>query len=97
MYKADEQRERDRHADRERAPRAVLERVDDGEAEPGERDDDDEEDGDRGGRARDRADLGARDVGERAPPRRVDAHRMIMSCTAPARQTPPTSQISPGA
>ena len=33
-------------ADRERAPRAVCQRVDDGEAEAGERDDDDEEDGD---------------------------------------------------
>src|SRR5258708_1085192 len=32
-----------------------------------------------------------------APPRRVDAHRMIMSWTAPARQTPPTSQMRPGA
>ena len=31
------------------------------------------------------------------PPRRVDAHRMTKSCTAPARQTPTTSQISPGA
>ena len=32
-----------------------------------------------------------------APPRRVDAQRMIMSWTAPARHTPPTSQMSPGA
>ena len=31
------------------------------------------------------------------PPRRVEAHRIIESCTAPARQTPATSQISPGA
>ena len=32
-----------------------------------------------------------------APPRRVEAHRMIKSWTAPARQTPATSQMSPGA
>ena len=38
---------------------------DDREAQAGERDHDDEEDGDRGGDAGDRADLGARDVGER--------------------------------
>ena len=31
------------------------------------------------------------------PPRRVDAQRIIESCTAPARQTPATSQINPGA
>ena len=31
------------------------------------------------------------------PPRRVDAHRMMKSWTAPARQTPATSQIKPGA
>ena len=31
------------------------------------------------------------------PPRLVDAHRVMKSCTAPARQTPATSQISPGA
>ena len=30
------------------------------------------------------------------PPRLVEAKRTIMSCTAPARQTPTTSQISPG-
>ncbi len=30
------------------------------------------------------------------PPRRVDAASTIMSCTAPARQTPTTSQTSPG-
>ena len=49
---AHEERERDRHADRERAPRALGQRVDDGEAEAGERDDDDEQDGDGGGRRR---------------------------------------------
>ncbi len=32
-----------------------------------------------------------------APPRRVDAHSVMKSCTAPARQTPTTIQISPGA
>ncbi len=32
-----------------------------------------------------------------APPRRVDAHRMRQSCTAPARQTPAISQNNPGA
>ena len=63
---AHEQRERDRHADGERAPGALLQRVDDREAEAGERDDDDEEDGDGGGDAGDRADLGAGDLGERA-------------------------------
>jgi hypothetical protein len=31
------------------------------------------------------------------PPRRVEAHRMMKSWTAPARQTPATSQMSPGA
>jgi hypothetical protein len=31
------------------------------------------------------------------PPRRVEAHRTMKSWTAPARQTPATSQISPGA
>ena len=31
------------------------------------------------------------------PPRLVDAHSTIESCTAPARHTPATSQISPGA
>ena len=63
---AHEERERDRHADREDAPRALLERVDDDEAEPGERDDDDEEDGDGSSGAGDGADLLARDLGERA-------------------------------
>ena len=70
-------------ADRERAPRAVLERVDDREAEAGERDDDDEQDGDGGGGAGDRADLGARDVGERAP--------------AAARRRPQNDQVVDGA
>ena len=31
------------------------------------------------------------------PPRRADAQSQNESCTAPARQTPPTSHISPGA
>jgi hypothetical protein len=31
------------------------------------------------------------------PPRRVDAHKQMKSCTAPARQTPATSQMKPGA
>ena len=31
------------------------------------------------------------------PPRRVEAQRMMKSWTAPARQTPTTSQMSPGA
>ena len=31
------------------------------------------------------------------PPRRVDAHRTVMSCTAPARQQPAISQMNPGA
>ena len=30
------------------------------------------------------------------PSRRMDAHRMIMSCTAPPRTTPAISQIVPG-
>jgi hypothetical protein len=32
-----------------------------------------------------------------AAPRRVDAHSVIESCTAPARHTPATSHMSPGA
>ena len=66
MYKPHEERERDGHADRERAPRAFLERVDDRQAEPGEGDDDDEEDGDGGRRARHRPDFLAGDLGQRA-------------------------------
>jgi hypothetical protein len=31
------------------------------------------------------------------PPRRVEAHKMMKSWTAPARQTPATSQMRPGA
>ena len=31
------------------------------------------------------------------PPRRVEAQRTMKSWTAPARQTPQTSQMSPGA
>jgi len=61
---ADEERQRNRHADGERAPGAVFQRVHHREAEPRERDDDDEEDGERGGRPRDRPDFGACDVGE---------------------------------
>ena len=74
-----------------------MERVDDREPEAGQGDDDDEEDRDGGGGARDRADLLAGDLRERRPPRRVEAQRMMKSWTAPARQTPQTSQMSPGA
>ena len=35
--------------------------------------------------------------GSERPPRRTEAHRMIESCTAPARHTPATSQMNPGA
>ena len=35
--------------------------------------------------------------GSDLPPRRVEAHRIIESCTAPARQHPATSQMKPGA
>ena len=31
------------------------------------------------------------------PPRRVEAQRISMSCTAPARHTPVSSQMRPGA
>ena len=44
---------------------ALLQRIDDGEAEAGERDHDDEEDRDRCGDAGHRADLVARDIRER--------------------------------
>ena len=65
MWKPMQHRERDGRADGERAPGALGERVDDRQAQTGERDDDDEEDGDGAGGAGDRADLGARDLGER--------------------------------
>ena len=35
--------------------------------------------------------------GSDLPPRRAEAHKMIESCTAPARHTPATSQMNPGA
>ena len=67
-------------ADRERAPRALLERVDDDEPEARERDDDDEEDRERGDDAGDGADLVARDLGERraaAPGRRPQDDEVV--------------------
>ena len=75
---------------------ALAQRVDHGQAEAGQRDDDDEEDGDAGGDAGDRADLLAGDLGQRAAvaPHRGD--RMMKSCTAPASTTPMTSQRKPG-
>ena len=97
MWKPISIAERNRHADRERAPRALGERVDDREAEAGERDDDDEEDGDGGGRAGDRADLGPRDLGQRAAAAPRRRPQEMKSCTAPARHTPATSQMRPGA
>jgi len=59
------ERQRNRHANREGAPRALLQGVHHGEPETGERDDDDEEDGNGGRRAGDGADLCPRDLGER--------------------------------
>jgi hypothetical protein len=59
--------------------------LDDRDPRTGQGDDDDVKDGDRRGWA-----------GGRIPPRRVEAASTIMSCTAPARQTPTTSQTSPG-
>ena len=35
--------------------------------------------------------------GSDLPPRRTEAHRIIESWTAPARQQPATSQMKPGA
>ena len=69
---ADQQRDRDRQEDRERPPRRVGQRVDDGDAEAGQSDHDDEEDGDHGRDARQRRDLGARDLRQRLP---VTPHR----------------------
>ena len=77
---AHEDRERDRHADRERAPRALGQRVDDGEAEAGERDGRHEQDGDAGGGAGDGADFGAGDLGQRpaaAPGRRPERGEVV--------------------
>ena len=66
--------------DRERAPRAVRQRVDDDDAEAGERDDDDEEDRDRGDEPGERADLALDDLGQRpaaAAGRRPQDHRVV--------------------
>ena len=60
-----EQRERNRDGDREHAPRALGERIDERESDPGERDDDDEEDGDAGRESGDRTNFRARNLGER--------------------------------
>ena len=95
---AHEDRERDRHADREHAPRALGQRVDDDEAEAGERDDEDEEDRDGGGDAGDRTDLGARDLGQRpaAAPGRRPQRDHVVDGAGEARQ-PASSQMKPGA
>ena len=68
--KAHEQRERNRDADRERAPGALLQGIDDSEAEPGQRDHDHEQDRDARGDAGDGPDLGTCDLCQRsaAPP-----------------------------
>ena len=78
---------RDGRADGERAPGALGQRVDDGQAETGERDDQDEEDGDDGGGAGDRADFGPRDLGQRpaAAPRRGPQRDEVVHGAAEAR------------
>jgi hypothetical protein len=58
---------------------------------------DDEEDGDGGRAARDRADLGSGEVGQRSAVPAGGGPQDGKSWTAPARQTPATSQMSPGA
>ena len=98
MWKPMRIAERNGRADGERAPRALGQRVDDGEAEAGERDDEDEEDGDDAGDAGDRADLRARDVGERAAAAaRRRPQRDRSRARRRARQQPATSQMKPGA
>ena len=94
---AHEHRDRDGRADRERAPGAFGQRVDDGEAEAGERDDQDEEDGDGGGGAGDRCRF--RCARSRPASGRRGASTPTArskSCTAPARQQPASSQMKPG-
>ena len=63
---AHDERYRDRRADREDAPCALGECVDDHVAEPSQRDHDDEEDGDRRDDPQRRPQLVARDLGQGA-------------------------------
>ena len=64
--KAHQDGQRNAGADREGAPRAFGQRIDHGNPEAGQRDNDDEQDGNRSGRAGDRADFRSRDIGKRA-------------------------------
>ncbi len=63
---AHEHRDRDRRPDRERAPWALPQRVDDDEREHGDQDDHDREHADQGGEAAERTDLLLRHLAERA-------------------------------
>ena len=74
----------------------AAQRLDDDEAEAGQGDDDDEEDGGRDDDCRRPASSARAISASDLPPRRTEAASTSMSCTAPARQTPITSQSSPG-
>ena len=63
---AHDERDRDGHADGEHAPRTVRQRVDHHDAQSGQRHQQDEQHGDHRDQSGERADLGARDIGQRA-------------------------------
>ena len=77
---AHEHAERNGHGDGERAPHAVGQRVDERDAEAGERDDQDQDDRDRRDEAHERADLLLDDVGQRpaAAARRCPQHDAVV-------------------
>ena len=86
----------DQHGARLHRHFLAAQRLDDHDAQPGQRDDDDEQDGDRRGDAGRPADLQPGDFGQARPSAGPMRPSTSMSCTAPARHTPTTSQISPG-
>jgi hypothetical protein len=88
---------RDRHTDRERAPRALSQRVDDGDAESGQCHDEDEKNGKGTNSSRQWSDLGACDVCQRlaaASGRRPEAHRIVNRA---AQRAPRHEPERPGA